>query len=150
MAEKCDRLPNRLIIGAVIATILLAIYIALPLCGVNFAVRMPEFIPFSMESILLFLAGAFPVAAMMVNEHNRIMGYEEDLEHYMLTFVTYKRAIEDVSDIFAEDGNMKNSQVAASKAVACQEILFEIGRESLQEHADWAALNIGRAPVVPN
>lgn len=143
LAAQSDKLPGYMLICTAVVTVLLVLYVIFANDKSCILLQTGD-IKITVKALLQFLVGAFPIAVMMFSEHGRIMGYVEDTEHFSLSLGVYKRAIDVVSKIFSSPSHED------TKVLPCRDVLFAIGTESLQENADWAALNVGRAPEVPN
>lgn len=76
--------------------------------------------------LLILLIALLPAAGVLLYKYAEQMGFDEQAEQYERMHELFKRANE-----------VLNSQ----GEVAAQEILFELGKEALEENADWVLLH---------
>ena len=92
-----------------------------------------------------FMAGLLPVGAMVSGAISQFIGYEQDTGRNRWYHMVFKRAVVELDGI-EHDGSLCDKK----KIEKMQAVLFDIGKEELQENADWAALNADRAPQIPS
>lgn len=103
----------------------------------------------SLQDVIVFVAGMFPIVAMVLRECVSFMGYDEDVDRYAWYYSIFKRTIIEIDECLQDkSGAYKGNESALCNAIKSE--LFEIGKEALVENADWVMLNEKRAPEVPS
>ena len=101
-------------------------------------------IPVDAKDTIIFIAGLLPIAAMVLRECERYMGYGEDVNRSAWYHSIFKRAIVEIDELDKDT----RSEEDLSREIRFK--LFEIGKEALIENADWVMLNEKRAPEIPS
>lgn len=93
----------------------------------------------------MFVSGALPVLAMIISEINGYYGYDSDAARAAWYHMVFRRSVIEVDEI------TRSTVLSDSEKVgAIRKILFDIGKESLQENAEWVELNAARVPHIPS